>query len=385
MSGLRILMLTSEFLPFHGGIGAYARELATAAAQAGHSVTLLAPDYGADQSGVDAALPFRVVRFKGGVSNAKGLPARILATRRILKRERFDVVHAADWPFFIPARLLRGLQPHARFLLTVHGTEIIYMQAPKRKRLLDMIGFWKTGWAEWISNSRYTDDLLHAAFPAIGRGHSRAVPLAVSDAWRAARVDRDTARAALGVEDGAFVIASLGRVVPRKGHSVLAQALGRLSADQAQGVHWWVMGPLLEADYAAELKAATAALPAPPEFLGAVPTAEVRQRLSAADLFCLPGYQDKGGRVEGFGLVFLEAGAYGVPAVATLSGGIPEAVEDGVTGILVPEHDAAAVADAILALKADPARRAAMGAAAAAKAEAATWTRVASETYGPTA
>jgi glycosyltransferase involved in cell wall biosynthesis len=379
---VRILLLTSEFLPFHGGIGAYARELAAAAAQAGHDVTLVAPGYGADQGAIDSALPFRVVRVAGGVSDAKGLPGRILATRRLLKRERFDIVHAVDWPYFIPVRLARGLLRGAKALLTVHGTEIIYMQAPKRKRLLDLIGFWRKGWATWISNSRYTHELLLRSFPAIGEAHARAVPLAVSDAWRAARIPRDAARQAYGLADGDFVIASLGRIVPRKGHGVLADALGRLPEGVARGLRWWIIGPAIDPAYAGTLEEKTAGLPARTDLLGSLPTAEVQRRLAAADLFCLPGYQDDGGRVEGFGLVFLEAGAYAVPSVATRSGGIPEAVEDGTTGLLVAEHDVEGVAAAITRLREDPALRGEMAKAAEAKAAAATWDRVMRETYG---
>ncbi|MBA2935954.1 glycosyltransferase family 4 protein [Sphingomonas sp. CGMCC 1.13654] len=379
---MKILLLTSEFLPFHGGIGAYARELATAAAQAGHQVTLVAPGYDADQSAIDSAFPFQVIRAPGGVSDAKGLPRRILATRRLLKRERFDIVHAVDWPYFIPVRLARGMLRGAKALLTVHGTEIIYMQAPRRKRLLDLIGFWRKGWATWISNSRYTHELLLRSFPAIDEAHAYPVPLAVSDAWRSARIPRAEARQGYGLDDGDFVVASLGRIVPRKGHGVLADALALLPEPVARNLRWWVVGPAIEPDYAKTLEAKTADLPARTEFLGSLPTEDVQRRLAAADLFCLPGYQDDGGRVEGFGLVFLEAGAYAVPSVATRSGGIPEAVEDGRTGLLVAEHDAEGVAAAITRLKEDPALREEMAKAAEAKAAAATWDRVMRETYG---
>jgi glycosyltransferase involved in cell wall biosynthesis len=68
---------------------------------------------------------------------------------------------------------------------------------------------------------------------------------------------------------------------------------------------------------------------------------------------------------EGFGLPAAEANACGVPVVATTAGAFPEVIADEETGILVPPAEAGALADAIAALLADPARRAAMGAAGA--------------------
>lgn len=377
---MKILLLTSEFLPFRGGIGTYARELAGAATKAGHQVVVAAPDYGADQSAADAVLPYRVVRFPGAVPSMRGLPRRIMVARRLAAAERFDVVHAADWPFFIPARLLpRRTAP--RRLLTLHGTEVIYMQHARRRRLLDLIGFWRRGWARWVANSRYTRDLALAAFP-LAPEDVAAVPLGVADDWRAGRADRTEARASLGLGDEA-VIVSLGRVVPRKGHAVLAEALALLPPALAARARWWVIGPSVDGEHAEALRARAATLPVATEFLGMLPDDEVRRRLSAADLFCLPGYQDEEGRVEGFGLVFLEAGAYGVPSVATRSGGIPEAVEDGVTGLLVPERDALALARALERLIADEPLRLRMAAAAEARAAAATWHCVMEDTYEP--
>jgi phosphatidylinositol alpha-1,6-mannosyltransferase len=376
---MRILLLTSEFPPFNGGIATYARELAAAAMSAGHDVTVLAPDYGTNQAAGDAGLPGRVLRFAGAAADAKGLPARIRATRRLLATERFDIVHAVDWPFFIPVAL--APRRAARVLLTVHGSEIIYMQATKRRLLLALVGFWRRGWAQWIGNSRYTVELLLNAFPAIRKADTRAVPLAVGEEWHMRRVPRTAARASFGLAEGDLVVASLGRVVPRKGHLDLAAALMLIPDELAARVHWWVIGPLNEPNHADRVRAAAAALPVRAKLFGGLPAEEVSARLCAVDLFCLPGYQDEGGRVEGFGLVFLEAGAFGVPSVATCSGGIPEAVPDG-TGLLVSERDPVALADAITRVLGDDALRARLAEAAEAHAAQATWEKVMLDTYG---
>ena len=70
----------------------------------------------------------------------------------------------------------------------------------------------------------------------------------------------------------------------------------------------------------------------------------------AGGVFCVPSVVAASGDAEGFGMVFIEAQAMGLPVVSTLSGGIPEAVKHGETGLLVTERDPAALAEAILRL-----------------------------------
>ncbi len=87
---------------------------------------------------------------------------------------------------------------------------------------------------------------------------------------------------------------------------------------------------------------------------------DVTNVLASLDVFVLPTHQ------EALGTAFIEAGAMGLPAVATRVDGVPEVVQDGETGLLVPVHDSPAIADAIIRLLADPIYRKGMGANAAA-------------------
>jgi glycosyltransferase involved in cell wall biosynthesis len=89
------------------------------------------------------------------------------------------------------------------------------------------------------------------------------------------------------------------------------------------------------------------------EFAGFVP--DVRQRLAQADVLVMPSLS------EGLGVAVLEAMAMGKPVVASNTGGLPEAVADGETGLLVPPGNAEALAGALLALLEDPDRAQAMG------------------------
>jgi colanic acid/amylovoran biosynthesis glycosyltransferase len=72
--------------------------------------------------------------------------------------------------------------------------------------------------------------------------------------------------------------------------------------------------------------------------------------MARAAVFCVPSVVAASGDAEGFGMVFIEAQAMGLPVVSTRSGGIPEAVENRETGLLVKERDPRALAEAILAL-----------------------------------
>jgi glycosyltransferase involved in cell wall biosynthesis len=89
--------------------------------------------------------------------------------------------------------------------------------------------------------------------------------------------------------------------------------------------------------------------------LGDVSRDRLAEEYVSADIFCLPSVQ------ESFGIVFLEAMAAGLPVVACRAAAIPEVVEDGVTGLLVPPRDPAGLARALEAMAVDPERARAMG------------------------
>ena len=106
-------------------------------------------------------------------------------------------------------------------------------------------------------------------------------------------------------------------------------------------------------------------------FVGFLPQRELRVLLAEAHFFLHPSELGADGDQEGVPNSLLEAMAGGLPVIATLHGGIPEAVEHRVSGLLTPERDAEALAGSLLALARDPAGYAAMSAAAAARVAAA--------------
>ena len=105
------------------------------------------------------------------------------------------------------------------------------------------------------------------------------------------------------------------------------------------------------------------------QFLGALPHAQVLAWMRRATVLVLPSVRTATGRVEGLGMVLLEAAATGVPAIGSRVGGIPEGVIDGQTGFLVPERDAGTLAARMTDLLDDTATRLRMGAEARALVE----------------
>jgi phosphatidylinositol alpha-1,6-mannosyltransferase len=172
---------------------------------------------------------------------------------------------------------------------------------------------------------------------------------------------RGRAREALGVAGDALLVVSVSRLVPRKGMDVLIEAAGRLAPSMPK-LEVLVGGTGRDRDRLARLVERVAA---PARLLGRVSDEDLPALYGAADVFVMACRSRWGGlEEEGFGIVFLEAAACGVPQVAGRSGGAEEAVVDGETGIVLDDpRERGALALALRGLLERPERAAAMGAA----------------------
>jgi glycosyltransferase involved in cell wall biosynthesis len=142
------------------------------------------------------------------------------------------------------------------------------------------------------------------------------------------------------------VVLFAGRLVEKKGCEFLIRAMHKVQA-RMESVELVVIGdgPLrnkLEQQARENLRSV--------RFLGRCSPLMVRAWLRAACVFSTPSVIAESGDAEGFGMVFAEAQAMGVPVASFATGGIPEAVEHGVTGLLAPERDCDALANNIVAL-----------------------------------
>ncbi len=183
------------------------------------------------------------------------------------------------------------------------------------------------------------------------------------DATPFAELDRERARAELGIEPDARVVLCPARLDPQKNHGMLLRAFERVHREQPDAVLLLAGGRQLGSEvYERDLHALADLI----EVDGAVRwlgvRSDMRRLLAACDVVALASDW------EGFGLALLEAMAAGRPVVATAVGGVPEVVSDGETGILVPAGDMFEFAEALARLLRDETTRHRMGAAAAQRA-----------------
>jgi len=153
-----------------------------------------------------------------------------------------------------------------------------------------------------------------------------------------------------------LLVTTVGNIRRVKGHDVFIKAAASI-VPHFPNVSFSIAGDVLDPGYFAELQALVRDLNLSDRFHFAGGVTDMRQHLSAADIFVLPS------RSEGFSNAIIEAMAASLPVVATNVGGNSEAVKDGFTGFLVPPDDPAALAAAISRLLSDQSQAKAMGAA----------------------
>jgi phosphatidylinositol alpha-1,6-mannosyltransferase len=366
------LLVTNDFPPKVGGIQSYLWELWRRLP--GEEVTVLTTPY-AGAAEFDRAQPFRVVRDPNKVL----LPTPALAGRiDALARE----VNAGVI-FLDPAVPLGALGPQLRaapYIAVLHGAEVtVPGRLPGSRALLRRV---LDGAAGILAAGHYP---AQEAARAAGRPlPGLVIPPGVDvDRFRPATDDGAAiglTRKRFGLPETAPMVLGVSRLVPRKGFDVLIDAVARLSrhrfppagtgaGDAGEPVHLAIAGNGRDRERLAR-RASRAGLGGRFHLLGRVPDDDLAAVYATADVFAMCCRERWGGlEAEGFGIVFLEAAASGVPAVAGRSGGAWEAVEDGATGFVVEPTDAGVVAGALQRLLADPALRRRMGAAARARAE----------------
>lgn len=246
---------------------------------------------------------------------------------------------------FALERACAAAQPPLPLLLSFHGTDASSLQRCSPVQL-----------AQWRA-------LLQGAHGVVACSRALCAELMAlfGDSVRPAIIhnglDGDAFRALGGapVQRGERIILSVGKFVGIKGQDVLIDAFAAIAADYPDA-RLQLVGAAGDALDSLRQRSARHGLAGRVQFLTDLPHGEVAACFSRAELFVLPS------RRETFGIVLLEAGAFGLPVVATRIGGIPEVVGEGETARLVPPDDAPALAAAMRALLDAPEVARAMGA-----------------------
>lgn len=348
-------MLTQDFPPVLGGIQTYALELARRFARRGHAVQVVCPHAG-DTRALDAALGFVVHRVRAG-GDALPLAMAPLLTRLVLQ-QRIDVLFHVQWQTAPLGALLRRAGLVDKLAIAVHGKELLLRplgHVAPLQRAYDVLRAKTLEAADVVLPvSSFSAELLRRRVTP----HARAtvVPNGV-DARRLSGGDGADFRARHGLASAPLLL-SVGRLVSRKGVDSVLQCLPSL-VREVPGMRYLVVG---HGPDAARLHALADQLGVRESvrFLGRLDDAELSACYAASDAVVLAA-RDEADSVEGFGLVLLEASACGRPTIGTLAGGMSDAVQDGVTGLLVPPNDPAALGAAIVRLLTTPTLARALG------------------------
>ena len=370
---MNLLLVSQEYPPDtgHGGIATHTRQKAHGLAALGHRVTVLS-HAGSGGPGERRDGGVDVVRIPGADTRLAlhTEPARWLcwsaevaaAVDRLLQREPFDLVEFVDWGGEGFVWLLnRTERPGPRALVHLQGPLCLLAREldwPPPDSELRRVGALMESTSVRLADAVLSSSRLSARACADAYGlDAAAIPVVH------AGVDLERFRPAPAPPKQPLLL-FVGRVAASKGADLLVDAALRV-APELPGLRVRLIGRD-EGGLSARLaaRAAAAGLPGLLELPGAVPHAALPAEYRAATAFCAPSPCEGGP-----GFVQLEAMASGLPVIGCAETGVAEVIEHGVTGLLVPRGDAAALAEALQTLLADPARAAALGRAARAAVE----------------
>jgi phosphatidyl-myo-inositol dimannoside synthase len=374
-----VVMVATSYPRFPGdGVGSFMEPIAKGVAARGHEVHLVAPWHPAiTRPKVEDGVAFhffhyaptrslnvfgyaaglredRRLRASAWVAAPFALAAGWFKAWRVASKRRATVMHG-HW--IVPGGVLAALAAGPRpLVVSLHGSDVFVAERHAIARTMARRTLRRAAWVTACS-----DDLRERAI-ALGAtvDRSETLPYGV-DTRRfapsaAARAD---VRRALDLGDRPFVFAA-GRLVSKKGFEYLIDAAPMLASEWPD----LVVGIAGEGDLATALAARARRTGAPVRLLGNQSQDEIARLVAAADVVAVPSVHDEAGNVDGLPNLALEALASATPVVATRAGGLPQAIADGVTGRLVAERDAGALAEAISGLLRAPDQARALGQAA---------------------
>ena len=344
---MKHLLVTNDFPPKIGGIQSLLWEWWRRLPAESFAV-LTSPH--ADAAAFDAAEPYRIERTREPVL----LPHPWMVKRINDMAKDFG----ADFVVLDPALPLGLVGPSLElpYMVVLHGAEVtVPGRLPGSKQILSHV---LRGAQHVIAAGGYPaaegDHAAGRALPTTivppGVDTSRFVPLSSEE--------KTSARQNFGIELDAEVVLGISRLVPRKGFDTLIRSVAQIAPHRPK-LRLVIASTGRDEDRLRKIARETSA---PVTFLGRVAHEDLPSLYGCADVFSMLCRNRWGGlEQEGFGIVFVEAAACGVPQVAGHSGGAAEAVVDGVTGYVIDNPtDVAGVAARISSILDNPELRSSM-------------------------
>lgn len=353
------LVLSEHFLPGCGGTITWLCE--TYSRFAPGEVVVVAGEKG-NTADLDRTLPFKVERLRmlmhdWDPTQPASLWRYLLMFRRVRKSRRLHKAAQIHCMKVLPEGVVASALWHIEgvpYLLYAHGEEI-QMRFTSRK-LSWLIPILYRGATAIIANSYHTKQLLVDIGVRSERIHviHPGVNFAAFQSDERARTNIRQ-RHNLG---NSFVLLTVGRLQRRKGHDMVIRALP-LIKQRLPNIIYLIVGTGEEEKNLRDL-ATTVGVSENVVFVGSIRDDERAAYYAVCDVFVMPNRQIDAD-IEGFGIVFLEAGAAAVPVVGGLSGGTAEAIQDGVTGVRIDGENPNAVAAAVIDLLTDTHKAKSMG------------------------
>lgn len=358
---MKILFLTTNFPRWEGDVHSpWAVELIHRLEKRGVIVTVCAPAYGGQGDHQIEGIP--VVRYRYApaawetLTHESGAPNKIRANplylallpaylaagiacvRRLSQKVTWDAIHV-HWPVPQGFIALAGAgKAGGRLICTFYGADLAL--ARKKPLALFALRHIVRHSDALTAISRHTAGLLEELCGV----SPRVIPYG-SDMSPRTMPHQDTG-------GWPFRILTVGRLIERKGHGVLIDAIGELRRRGRQVALTMVgEGPFRDR---LEAQITQQGLGGVVEMAGLVSDEALENAYAGCDAFVLPAIIDSTGDTEGLGMVLLEALRYEKPVIASGIGGIVDIIEDGVSGLLVPPSRPAALAEAIKRLMDDP-------------------------------
>ncbi|NOK63464.1 MAG: Glycogen synthase [Chloroflexi bacterium AL-N1] len=380
---MKICMLTSSYPKYRGETTApFIEEIAAGLVRRGHTVHVVAPFHrDVRREAVERGVYLHFFRYSPNealniwgyaeslhadvtlrrnvlVTAPLALSASLLTVMQLINQAEqhtgqnnsgdttpFDIVHA-HWvlPNGVPAAIAARLY-HLPLVISLHGSDVFLAERNAPLSLTATSALRAAGGITACSS-----DLRERALRLGARIHNfDVVPYGVDPT--VFRPDPSSAafvRTELGLEPDTPLIVTIGRLVYKKGLTYLLEAFHNIHQHHPQAV-------LIIAGYGdlretLEQRAHELGIASHVYFPGKLERERAARYISAADVYTIPSIRDQDGNVDGLPNVLLEGMGSGRPIVASRVAGIPEVIDDGVHGLLVPERDADALANAITQL-----------------------------------
>lgn len=350
----RTLFITNDFGPRAGGIETFIIGLIQ---RLPHTSTIVYTSAQGDTRDYDAAwlaeYGVRVIRDRAKILLPTPRVNRTVA--KLVKYEGIETVaFGAAAPLAIMSSVLRRAGAR-RIIALTHGHEVWWSKVFPFTLAMRRIGS-TTDSLTYLGE--FTRKAISAALtPKAGNAMVKIAPGIDTDHF--APVDATILRKSLGLT-GKRVIVSVGRLVHRKGQDYLIEAMSAI-VHEIPDAHLVLVG---EGPYREHLVKLVQkySLDDYVTFIGRIQYAELPKYICLGDVFAMPSRSRfRGLEVEGLGIVYLEASACGLPVIAGASGGAPDAVIEGITGVVVDGQDSAAIAVAAINLLNDPEKATKMG------------------------